>query len=192
MENNKEKNLNAFLVPVSIVVAGIMVSGAIFAAQKGKTSEEVAGAETEQTQETEDVVVNESTNGSFSYEEGTELYLEDGKPVVALLSTKTCPHCVWVGDTYNSVVKEYQDAGKIRGYHFDFTSDGVEESINGATELPSELEALYQKYSGGYVPTFIIGGKYYRVGNAFESEDDLVKEAEELRRIIDQVLSEVN
>jgi thiol-disulfide isomerase/thioredoxin len=185
--DNLKKNLSAFIVPLSIIVAGLLVSGAIFASQ-GKSSTETEGeVEGEETSDT----TEDPTNGTFYYRDGTEIYTEDGKPVVALISTSSCPHCVWISDTYDTVVREYQDAGKIKAYHFIYTDSGLSDTINGATEMSSELQAHYEDYSGGYVPTFVIGGKYYRVGNAYESEGDLEAEATELRRIIDQVISEM-
>ena len=37
----------------------------------------------------------------------------DGKPVIRLYSTTWCPHCVLIKDTFDSVMKEYVDEGKI-------------------------------------------------------------------------------
>lgn len=185
----QSKNLSAFLVPVSIVLAGIIVSGAIFVSQKSNTNT------IDTTDTVDDVDANTTpslTDGSFKYYEGTDILLEDGKPVIVLFSTETCPHCQWISETFDMIAKEYQDAGKIKAYHFNFTQSGVADTISGETfdAIPSQFEELNTKYGGGYVPTFVIGGKYFRVGNAFEQEDDLEKESTELRRIIDQVIEE--
>ena len=49
---------------------------------------------------------------------GNQVCKIDGKPVVRFYSTTTCPHCNWVGPTYEKVVKEYVDAGKIVAMHW--------------------------------------------------------------------------
>lgn len=187
--NDKAKNLGAFLVPLAIVMAGIMVAGAIFATTKNgeettTPEEQVSGEETTPEEDPMDV--------SFYYKENAEIYTEDGKVVVALISTPTCPHCIWVKDTYDDLAREYNEGGKVKAYHFDFTQSGADDLLTEEveTEMPAKLSELNAAYSGGYVPTFIIGGKYYRVGNAYEREDDLVKEEEELRRIIDKAIAE--
>ena len=185
------KNLSTFLVPVAIVLAGIMVSGAIFASKKNNAETPTEPAETDNV---ESDTTPALTNGSFKYYEDATITLEDGKPVVAMFSTATCPHCTWSAETFDNVVKEYQDAGEIKGYHFNYTQSGIVDTISGEAfeAIPTQLDELNARYGEGYVPVFIIGGKYFRVGNAFESEDDLTQEAEELKRVIEQVLEEAN
>jgi len=189
--NEKSKNLGAFLVPLSIVLAGIMVSGAIFAATK---KDETAGTTDDQpvVDDTSDTTEQDPKDVSFYYREDAEIYMEEGKPVVALISTTSCPHCTWVAETFDNIAKEYEAAGKIKAYHFELSQSGAYDTLTGqeSSEMPEKLSQLNTEYSGGYVPTFIIGGKYYRIGNAFEREDDLEKEAAELRRIIDKVIEE--
>lgn len=187
MENSK-KNLGAFLVPISIVLAGIMVSGGILAAQK--KNEEAAGDV--ESAETVDTTASALTEGTFKYYDGTELLMEDGLPVVVLFSTETCSHCSWIADTFDNVAKEYQDSGKVKAYHFNYTSEGIVDTLSGEVydTIPTEIDNLITVYGEGYVPTFIMGGKYFRVGNAYESADDLASEEKEFRRVIDLVVEE--
>src|SRR5574342_187442 len=64
-----------------------------------------------------------------------QICYNDGKPAVRLFSTTWCPHCKWVKGTYNKVVKEYAEAGKITAYHWildtgdDELTEGIQESV---------------------------------------------------------------
>jgi len=182
------KNLSAFLVPVSIVLAGIMVSGAIFASQRDDTD---SSTETNSVDTTDVNTTPTLPDGSFQYYEGSEVEVEDGKPVIRLFSTTWCGHCGWGKETFDSVAKEYVDAEKILAYHWelDIYDNTLTETVE--TEVPASEQLYFEKFNPeGSIPTFVIGGKYFRVGNAFEREDDLAKEEEELRRIIEQVIEE--
>jgi len=113
----------------------------------------------------------------------------DGKPVVRLYSTTVCPHCKWIGPTYEKVVKEYVDAGKIVAMHWeiDLGDDTLTQEFEGA--FPSEEATIFKSNNEkGYVPKFDFGCKYERIGNPFEQEDDLAKEEAEFRRVIDLLL----
>ena len=118
-----------------------------------------------------------------------EICMEDGKPVIRLYSTTWCPHCVWVADSFDSVAKEYVDAGKIVAYHWEFdTGDntltpGVEDGV------PESERAIYDQFNpNGTIPTFVFGCKYYRTGTGHEAEDDLTAEENEFRAIIEELL----
>ena len=54
--------------------------------------------------------------GNFFKDNGKEICTIEGKPVVRLYGTTTCPHCKWVGPTYDKVVEEYVAEGKIVSY----------------------------------------------------------------------------
>ena len=121
---------------------------------------------------------------------GEEVCTVDGKPAIYLFSTTWCPHCEWIADTYDSTVQEYVDAGKIVAYHYeidigdDVMTEEVEESV------PESELAIYGKFNpGGSIPTFVFGCKYYRIGNGFESQDDLAAEEAEFRVVIEDLLA---
>jgi len=113
---------------------------------------------------------------------------ENGKPLVMLFSTTWCPHCKWISETFDSTVESYGDS--IASYHWDLdTGDNIlTEEVE--TEIPTELNALYEKYNPkGSIPTFVFGCKYSRTGNGYESQNDLAKEEEEFRYIIDGLIA---
>lgn len=115
----------------------------------------------------------------------------DGKPVIRLYSTTICPHCVWIRGTYDSVAKEYADAGKIvaRHWEFDTNDDTLTEEAEGS--IPPEEFVLYQKYNPrGGVPTFVFGCRFVRVGNAYERANNLTAEGLEFRNVIEALLEE--
>jgi len=122
---------------------------------------------------------------------GYEVELEEGKPVVRLFSTTWCPHCQWVRETFDNVVKEYVDAGKIAAYHWEVDTGDNTLTAEVEAEVPASELAVYQEFNPkGSIPTFVFGGKYYRVGNGFEAADDLAAEEAAFRAVIDKILEE--
>jgi thiol-disulfide isomerase/thioredoxin len=114
-----------------------------------------------------------------------------GKPVIRLFSTTWCPHCVWIKPTYDRVVKEYADAGKIVAYHWelDTLDDTLTPEVEGS--VPQSEQAVFAKFNPrNSIPTFVFGGKYYRIGNGHESEQSLEKEETEFRAVIEQLIKE--
>ena len=114
------------------------------------------------------------TPGTFDEKAGAEICEVGGKPVIRLFSTTYCSHCVWIKSTFDSVVQEYVDAGKIVAYHWEL--DTKDNTLTDAveTEVPASEEAVYREFNPkGTIPTFVFGCKYHRVGNGYEQEDDL-------------------
>jgi thiol-disulfide isomerase/thioredoxin len=119
-----------------------------------------------------------------------EICTENGRPLVILFSTTTCPHCKWIKGTFDSVAKEYMDAGKITAYHWEL--DTGDDTLTSAKEsgAPSSQFNMFKRYStSGGVPTFVFGCKYYRIGNGYESSKDLVAEELEFRKIIESLIA---
>jgi len=126
---------------------------------------------------------------TFSEKKGAEICTEDGKPVVYLFSTTWCPHCVWVNDTFNSVAKEYVDAGKIKAYHWEIDTNDDVLTSEKETVVPAEHLAIYREFNpNGSIPTFVFGCKYSRIGNGHERQNDLDAEAAEFRALIDSMI----
>ncbi|MGI6589627.1 MAG: hypothetical protein ACOX1V_03100 [Candidatus Iainarchaeum sp.] len=126
-----------------------------------------------------------------------QICTKDGKPIVRMYSTNTCPHCVWVGPTFESVVKEYVDQNKIVAHHWKWMINnkgefiGVDDTLTPEFEgvMPKEEEEIFNKFSPrSSVPAFVFGCKESRLGNKFESEQDLEAEREEFVRIIEDLL----
>jgi len=120
---------------------------------------------------------------------GKEIELIDGKPVIRLFSTTWCPHCVWVKESFDKVVKEYGE--EIVAYHWelDTKDDALTPGVEGS--VPASEEAVFMSFNPGRtIPTFVFGGRYMRVGNGFEQQDDTASEEAEFRAVIEALLEE--
>lgn len=121
---------------------------------------------------------------------GKDIELIDGKPVIRLFSTTWCPHCKWITDSYESVVEEYVEDGKIVAYHWeiDINDDTLTPEVEG--EVPAGELAVYREFNpSGSIPTFVFGGRYYRVGNGYERQNDLGSEEAEFRAVIEELIA---
>lgn len=130
---------------------------------------------------------------TFQVIPNAEICTQDGKPIIRLYSTTWCPHCKWINDTFNGVAKEYVGAGKIVAMHWDvdIKDDQFTPAIDD--DFPAaELELFQSVNPNGTIPTYVFGCKYYRVGNGFETQDDLDAEAGEFKAIIEKLLVESN
>lgn len=118
---------------------------------------------------------------------------EDGKPVVRMYSTSTCPHCDWSADAFDPVVEMYVEEGLIIAHHWDLDTGDDLLTPQVETSVPdAELDIYYDsQYSfDNYVPGFVFGCKYYRLGNGFETTDNLRAEAAEYMAVIEALLDE--
>jgi thiol-disulfide isomerase/thioredoxin len=128
---------------------------------------------------------------TFSEKADAEVCRIDGKPVIRLYSTTWCPHCKWIKDTFDRVAKEYEAAGKVKAYHWEL--DTGDDTLTDAVEneVPQlEQDIFAQSNERGSIPTFVFGCKYYRVGNGYEAEQNLVLEEAEFRAVMDKLLVE--
>ncbi len=114
----------------------------------------------------------------------------EGKPIARVFTTSWCPHCQWIKDTVDAVLKDYADRDLITAYHWEV--DTGKELVTGQEgTVPDAEMAVYQKYNpDGSIPTFIFGCRYVRVGTGYEQEDDLGKEKAEFELILDTLLAE--
>lgn len=114
------------------------------------------------------------------------LCAEEGKPLVIMFSTTTCPHCAWVGDTFDKVVNDYNN---IAAYHWQLDQGDNVLTEEKETNIPKEHINILKEYNPeGYVPAFVIGCKYYRIGNGYERTDDLESKEAELRAAINSIV----
>ena len=112
----------------------------------------------------------------------------DGKPYVILFSTTWCSHCTWIKDTFDSLVTE-NFANQINLQHWEMDTGDNTLTSEVETEVPAEINALYQKYNPrGSIPTFVFGCEYFRIGNGYESQDDLNAELEDFKLVINKLL----
>lgn len=121
----------------------------------------------------------------------------DGKPIIRMYSTNTCPHCIWVGPTFEEVVKEYMDENKIIAHHWKWVFNNKNELIGVDDVLTPEFEGtmskeeedIFNKFSpNSSVPVFVFGCKESRIGNTFESQNNLDLEKKEFIRMIEDLL----
>lgn len=127
--------------------------------------------------------------------EGGDICREDGKPVIRLFSNTGCSHCNWVADAFDPVVKMYVEEGLIVAHHWEMdtgddtlTTDQVEDGVP-----VSEMEIyddFMTAYDGDYVPAFVFGCKYYRLGTEYEQSGGLEAEAAEFMAVIEELLNE--
>ncbi|MBU0536667.1 MAG: SurA N-terminal domain-containing protein [Nanoarchaeota archaeon] len=116
-----------------------------------------------------------------------EICMEDGKPLVILFSTTTCPHCRWIKQTFDSMAKEYGDT--IAAYHWEMDTGDNTLTPEPETKVPDTyLKMFWEKSEQGGVPTYVFGCKYYRIGNAFEQANDLAAEERDFKAVIDMLL----
>jgi len=127
---------------------------------------------------------------TLTFEEtGDELCTEDGKPLVILFSTTTCPHCEWVGDTFDDAIQSYVEQGEIVAYHWQL--DKADDILTSQIEnkIPQQHIDLISKYDPqGYVPTYVFGCKYTRIGNGYEREQNLYAEGLEFKTLIEELI----
>lgn len=119
--------------------------------------------------------------------------VEDGKPIIRLYSTTVCPHCRWINSTFNGVMDEYMSAGKIVAYHWDVDIGNNQFTPAKESSIPSEEVELLKRVNPDLsVPTYVFGCKYWRVGNPYETANDLDAEAAEFKAVIEKLLTEVS
>jgi thiol-disulfide isomerase/thioredoxin len=165
------------------IVLGILAASILTCGFRGcSVSEEV-----EEITQTEGQLQAGVTEGTFTTT-GDALCTENGKPIVMLFSTTWCPHCKWIKDTFDNTVKSYGDS--IAAYHWELDSGDNTLTDSAETQVPQDLAAYYQKYNPeGYVPLFVFGCEYARIGNGFEKESNLTAEENEFRRMIDMLIA---
>ncbi|MFC1753165.1 SurA N-terminal domain-containing protein [Thermoproteota archaeon] len=122
---------------------------------------------------------------------GNPICTENGKPVVILFSTTSCPHCKWIIETFDSVAKEYAEQGKIVAYHWEMDNGDNTLTEEKEKSIPDpHVKIFWENSPQGGVPTFVFGCKYMRIGNAFEAANNLRAEEREFRAIIDLLIEE--
>lgn len=134
--------------------------------------------------------INPESGTSFT-DNGGKMCSKDGKPILRLFATTWCPHCTWVKETYLSVAREYVDKGLVHAYFWEV--DIGDDLMTEEKELAvpeSELAVFKQFNSRGSIPTFVFGCRYFRVGNAFEVQNDKEAEAREFRIVIDKLIED--
>jgi len=112
-------------------------------------------------------------------------------PIIILITSSRCSHCLWIGETFDSTVMEYVNNGLIEAHHYDVDTEDDLLTAAIETKIPQNHLKIYQLGSPkDYIPYFNFGCKYDRIGNGYEKQDDLAGEAREFSQVIDSLLSE--
>jgi len=197
---NQQFLLGLFAGVAVVAVIGMIIMGVVLISNQSKSGSvagvlDTSGTNEDKTQQQETAqgpeieTVTAPGIETFYQKKNATICKEGGKPIVYLFSTTWCPHCQWVKDTFDKVVKEYVKAGKIVAYHWEL--DTNDNTLTSAKEssVPVKDKAVYQEFNpSGSIPTFVIGCKYFRIGNGHEAANDLAAEEKELRAAIDAVL----
>src|SRR3989344_4050938 len=118
-----------------------------------------------------------------------EFCRENNKPIIRMFGTTWCPHCKWISPVFDRVVNEYKD--KITAYHWNMDTQNNELTTFTESTVPLTEIAVYNKFNPkGSVPTFVFGCKYFRIGNGYESQNNLEAEETEFRTVIEKLLEE--
>lgn len=106
------------------------------------------------------------TIGQFLIDEKSEVCKENNKAIVYFFGSEKCPSCTWEQNIIKNVTEKFKDQ---ISFH---------ENID--TEKDSNVLLRYSPR--GYIPTIVIGCKYYRIGSGEEIGEKL--EAEILTALI--------
>jgi len=109
---------------------------------------------------------------------------EDNKVIIRLFSTTKNKASNWISETFDNLAEESDD---IIIYHWQLdTGDNAITDIE-ETGIPKEEVQIFKKYSKeNKVPAYVLGCKYVRIGNAYET---LEEEKAEFKRAIEQLIS---
>ena len=185
MQNNLLRKSVAFgmvLVMVAVMFAPVTMNFCATCSGAGST-ETVANVD--RVENATRIIAKE---GIFNIGQG-EIQYENGKPVIRLFSTTWCPHCTWIKDTFDNIIKEYVQTGQIVAYHWDLDTGDNTLTDEIETNVPQSELAVFQTFNpGGSIPAFVFGNKYWRIGNGYEGQNDLIAEEAEFRRIIEKLV----
>jgi len=116
-----------------------------------------------------------------------EVCYEDGKPVIRMFSSTSCPHCKWIAETFDEFAEENKDTVKAYHWELDTGDNTLTEFVEN--HMPESERDLFVNFNKGMsVPTFIFGCKYYRVGTGYERENDLISEKREFKAVIEKLI----
>jgi thiol-disulfide isomerase/thioredoxin len=127
----------------------------------------------------------------IGYFEGVdaEACTEDGKPLIIMVGSSTCPFCTWSEPQFEEIAQEYE--GRIAAYSWQADSGDNLLTEEIETEVPEYVYDLFGQFNpGGGVPTFIFGCKYYRIGQPYRQWDDAEGDMAEMREVIDALIAE--
>lgn len=150
----------------------------------------------------------------FVLDTGGQICLEQEKPQIVVYATPRCPHCIWLMPKLLPLFKEYEDEAHIEVWEYDgsinFNLTEVNNSnfnmtkifYNGKVgawdnllteeieeKIPLEkLDLFFEVNPKITTPTIVFGCRYVKIGNHYESENDIDKELELIEKYINKLL----
>lgn len=146
----QKKNIN-LVTPILIVL--LVIASGIIGAMWMKMKTPAPPPKVENTAGTTPQPTSEplpTTIGNFMVTK-EEICQEDGKPIVYFFGSSSCPHCTWSKPIMARVNQKF---GKMIAYH---------ENIDSQTD--QEVIERFKDINPGYVPFFVFGCRYVRVGS---------------------------
>ncbi len=126
-------NLDTFAIPAAIVVAGLIIAGAIFFTNKGKDSTDTGTNGDTPPAAQEEFLAATTTIGDSPYLGD----IKKAKVAIVEYTDFQCPYCSrHTAETEPSIIKDYVDTGKIiyvvRSFPLDFHGQIAIDSANAA------------------------------------------------------------
>lgn len=88
---------------------------------------------------------------------------------------------------------EYLNKGQIVAHHWDLDVGNDQFTPEKESSVPKAEVDLYTSINPRQsVPTYVFGCKYWRIGNAYETQDMPDLEAAEFKAVINKLLSDLN
>ncbi len=113
----------------------------------------------------------------------------DGKPIIRMYSKDTCDHCKWSKPLFKEVMAEYGGAVVAHIWEFGSEDDMMTADVEGL--IPSgEQDVFFSSKASGTVPYFVFGCRFVRVGNGYYIQGRADLEKEEMRQIVNYLLSQ--
>jgi thiol-disulfide isomerase/thioredoxin len=117
-----------------------------------------------------------------------EICTENGKPIIIMVGSSTCPFCTWSDPNFAAIAAEYE--GKIAAYNWQVNTGDNLLTAEKETQVPQDVLDLYKKVNPrGGVPTFVFGCRYYRIGQPYRSSNDAEGDKAEMREVIDALIA---
>lgn len=115
----------------------------------------------------------------------------DEKPVVILYSVSWQDASQFGTDAFEQALIGYEDTLEAHMWEVDTDDDLLTEEVE--TEMTEQHKTLFKRFNpGSSVPAYLIGCKYFRIGNGYWEEKDSASEILELQAIFDEILFEVD
>ena len=191
---NQQFLLGLFGGVALVSVIGLIILAVAFLNAKNNGDSIAAGNQDNQNQNTPVQPLAENPAqvagvSTYSEKAEAEICTEDGKPLVYLFSTTWCPHCQWIKDAFDEVVKKYVADDKIVAYHWDVDINDNTLTSQKESVVPAKDLAVYREFNPqGSIPTFVFGCKYFRIGNGYEQQDDVNAEKAEFEALIKELI----